>query len=620
MHEQLINDLRALINQTDKSLMTENGNKQATLASTQRDLMAGIVSKFMAKTEMIPEDIVEAVEEGIIKVHDLDYFANEITNCELVNLKDMFTNGTVINRKRIRTPKSLRTASTLATQISAQVASSTYGGQTLSLSHIAPFVRVSMFKELKKLRGQNERFNLNQTEEQMKAICKENLQEEIKDSVQTFNYQLVTISGTNGQSPFVSLAMYLDEEPEYKEEMAMLMEEFLKQRIAGMENEHGVVSTQTFPKLLFFLDEDNMYKSSPYYYLKQLAIQSTAKRLSPDFISVKKMKEVYGYAFPCMGCRSFLNIWLNLKGKAQFYGRGNLGVTTVNLVDIALTSKGDSDAFWNILNERLLLAKKACMIRYDKLKNTKASIAPILWQHGALARLNADDNIISELGNGKFSVSIGYSGLYETVKYMTGESLTSEKGFELAEKIMKYLKSTADNYKEETGLGFGIYGTPQEATAGWFTEKLVKKFGLIDDITDKGYITNSYHVSVREEIDAFSKLDIESKLQNYSTGGNISYVETHNMENNLEAIEQIVDHIYETNVYAEINTESDVCGTCGHTGVMNNNAKTLNWFCPQCGEDNQSKLSVVRRICGYLGESMFCDSRKKDILDRVKHI
>lgn len=616
----LDDNILGLVNYTNNDVITENSNKQAMLASTQRDLIAGEVSKHLSLTRKVPTHLVQAHNEGIIKMHDMDYFLNPITNCELVNLKDMLENGTVINKKMIRKPKSLRTASTVATQISAQVSSFTYGGQTMSLSHLAPYVRISKVKYLKELTEQNETLKLNMSDEQIETIAMSRLRDEIKDSVQTFNYQISTISGTNGQSPFISLCMYISEDKEYEEETAMLIEEFLKQRIEGMENEYGVKATQTFPKLLYFLDENNVHKDSKYYYLTQLAIKSTAKRMNPDYISVKKMKEVIGHVFPCMGCRSFLSPWTNENGEVQFYGRGNLGVTTLNLVDIALTSHGDINEFWTIFNNRLELVKESLLLRYEKLKGVKASVAPIMWCHGVISRLQPDDEILPVVSNGRFSLSLGYAGLYETVKCMTGESHTSEKGSVLAEQIMKHMKDTCDTWKKETGLGFGVYGTPQESTSGWFSNKLKSKFGEIKDVTDKGWITNSYHVDIREEIDAFSKLKLESKLQNYSTGGNISYVETYNMEKNLEALEQVVSFIYDNNIYAEINTESDVCGVCKYNGVMDNDPETLDWVCPNCGNRDQNKLSVVRRTCGYLGETTWCTSRKLDILNRVKHL
>ena len=414
--------------------------------------------------------------------------------------------------------------------------------------------------------------------------------------------------------------MYLDENPEYKKETAMLIEEFLKQRIEGMKNEYGIKTTQTFPKLLFFLDEDNISPDSEYYYLKKLAIEATAKRMNPDYISAKVMKKVHGYAFGCMGCRSFLSPWINENGEPQFYGRGNLGVTTLNLIHIALSSKGDMEEFWKIFENRMELAKESLMLRYEKLRGVKASVAPILWQHGVFARLNADDEIISQVEKGKFSISLGYSGIYETVKYMTGVSHTTEEGNKFAKEVLSYMNKKIEEWKEETGLGFGLYGTPQESTTGFFSDKLKSQFGEIPDITDKGYVTNSYHVDIRENINAFDKLRIESELQKLSLGGNVSYVEVDNMEHNLDALEQVVDYIYDNNIYAEINTESDVCGVCHYSGKMNNDSETLDWVCPQCGNKDQNKLSVVRRVCGYLGETHWSKGRKLDILNRVKHL
>lgn len=619
INSDLYKSILGLVDQTNIDVMTENANKQSQLASTQRDLIAGEVSKYIALNYMIPKHIRNAIDKGWIKMHDLDYFLQPITNCELVNLKDMLDNGTVINKKTIRKPKSLKTAVTLATQIAVQVSSSTYGGQTMSLSHLAPYVRISKEKYIKKYQDKNNIMGNKLTDEDIEFLATCDLKDEIKDSVQTFNYQLSTMNSTNGQSPFLSLCMYIDEDPEYAEETAMLIEEFLNQRIEGMENEFGIKATQTFPKLLYFLDENNIHKDSKYYYLTKLAIKATAKRMNPDYISVKRMKEDIGFAFPCMGCRSFLSPWKNEKGEYQFYGRGNLGVTTLNIPDIALSSKGDINEFWKIFDERLEIAKESLMLRYTKLKGVKASVAPIMWCHGAIARLNPDDEIISVVEKGRFTLSLGYSGVYEAVKYMTGESQTSEKGFEFAKQIMDKLNSTCQQWKEETGLGFGLYGSPQESTSGWFIDKLRKRFGIVEDITDKGWITNSYHIDIREEIDAFTKLSIEGELQKYSTGGNVSYVETYNMEKNLDALEQVIDHMYEHNIYAEINSESDSCGVCHYTGTMIAD-EDLNWVCPQCGNKDQSKLSVIRRTCGYLGETTWCTSRKLDILNRVKHL
>lgn len=614
---ELIDAVSGLLDFTNEEVLTENANKQSQLVSTQRDLMAGEVSKYISRTKLIPPHLMKAHDNGEIKIHDLDYYLNSAYNCELVNLDDMLQNGTVINKKMIEKPKSLRTAMTIVTQIAAQVASCTYGGQTVSLSHIAPFVRISQERITKKYKD----MNLPISDERLQELIDKELQDEIKDSVQTFNYQVSTLMTTNGQSPFISVCMYISEKPEYEKETVMLIEEFLRQRIAGMKNEYGVVATQTFPKLLYFLDENNAYPGSEYYWLTKLAAQSTALRMNPDVISVKKMKELHGYAFPPMGCRAFLSVFKDENNEPIFYGRGNLGVCSVNLPYAALESGGDLDKFWTLLGEKLELARQVCELRYEKLRGVKASIAPILWQHGAIARLNPDDDILKAIDERGFTVTIGYSGLYETVKYLTGQSHTTKEGFELAEKIMRVMRDTLGNFKiNQPHLRFALYGTPQESTTGWFSDKLKKRFGEIEDITDKGWITNSYHIDIREEIDAFEKLNIESKLQRYSTGGAVSYVETNPMADNVEAILKLYEHMYETIIYAEINFESDVCGVCKYSGVMDNDPETLDWVCPVCGNRDQTKLSVVRRTCGYLGETTWTKGRKLDILNRVKHL
>ena len=542
---ELIDAVSGLLDFTNEEVLTENANKQSQLVSTQRDLMAGEVSKYISRTKLIPPHLMKAHDNGEIKIHDLDYYLNSAYNCELVNLDDMLQNGTVINKKMIEKPKSLRTAMTIVTQIAAQVASCTYGGQTVSLSHIAPFVRISQERITKKYKE----MNLPISDERLQELIDKELQDEIKDSVQTFNYQVSTLMTTNGQSPFISVCMYISEKPEYEKETVMLIEEFLKQRIAGMKNEYGVVATQTFPKLLYFLDENNAYPGSEYYWLTKLAAQSTALRMNPDVISVKKMKELHGYAFPPMGCRAFLSVFKDENNEPIFYGRGNLGVCSVNLPYAALESGGDLDKFWTLLGEKLELARQVCELRYEKLRGVKASIAPILWQHGAIARLNPDDDILKAIDERGFTVTIGYSGLYETVKYLTGKSHTTKEGFELAEKIMRVMRDTLGNFKiNQPHLRFALYGTPQESTTGWFSDKLKKRFGEIEDITDKGWITNSYHIDIREEIDAFEKLNIESKLQRYSTGGAVSYVETNPMADNVEAILKLYEHMYETSI------------------------------------------------------------------------
>ena len=614
---ELIDAVCGLLDFTNQDVLTENANKQSQLVSTQRDLMAGEVSKYISKTKILPRHLVEAHDRGEIKIHDLDYYLNSTYNCELINLDDMLQNGTVINKKMIEKPKSLRTAMTIVTQIAAQVASSTYGGQTISLSHIAPFVRISEEKITKKYKA----MDLPITDERLQELINKELQDEVKDAVQTFNYQVSTLMTTNGQSPFISVCMYISEKPEYEKETVTLIEEFLKQRIAGLKNEYGVVATQTFPKLLYFLDENNTYPGSEYYWLTKLAAKSTALRMNPDVISVKKMKELHGYAFPPMGCRAFLSVFKDENDEPIFYGRGNLGVCSVNLPYAALESGGDVRKFFEIMDEKLELARQVCELRYEKLRGVKASIAPILWQHGAISRLGPDDDILKAIDERGFTVTIGYSGLYETVKYLTGESHTSEKGFELAEHIMRYLRDTLGNFKiNQPHLRFALYGTPQESTTGWFSEKLRARFGDIPDITDKGWITNSYHVDIREEIDAFEKLNIEGALQRYSTGGAVSYVETSPLYNNVGAVLKLYEHMYETIIYSEINFESDVCGVCKYSGVMENDPETLDWVCPVCGNRDQTKLSVVRRTCGYLGETTWTTGRKLDILNRIKHL
>jgi ribonucleoside-triphosphate reductase len=614
---ELVDAVSGLLDFTNQEVLTENANKQAQLVSTQRDLMAGEVSKYISKTKLIPQHLIKAHENGEIKIHDLDYYLNSTYNCELINLEDMLQNGTVINKKQIEKPKSLRTAMTIVTQIAAQVASCTYGGQTVTLSHIAPFVRISKEKITKKYKA----MGLPISKEHLDILIEKELQDEIKDSVQTFNYQVSTLMTTNGQSPFISVCMYISENPEYEKETVMLIEEFLNQRIAGMKNEYGVVATQTFPKLLYFLDENNTYPGSEYYWLTELAAKSTALRMNPDIVSVKKMKEIHGYAFPPMGCRAFLSVFKDKDNKPIFYGRGNLGVCSVNLPYAALESGGDVRKFFDILGQKLELARQVCELRYEKLRGVKASIAPILWQHGAIARLNPDDDILKAIDERGFTVTIGYSGLYETVKYLTGKSHTTKEGFELAEFIMRYLRDSLANFKiNQPHLRFALYGTPQESTTGWFSDKLKAKFGVIEDITDKGWITNSYHIDIREEIDAFEKLNIESKLQNFSTGGAVSYIETNPMHDNVAAVLKLYEHMYETIIYSEINFESDVCGVCKHTGIMDNDPETLDWVCPVCGNRDQTKLSVVRRTCGYLGETTWTTGRKLDIINRVKHL
>lgn len=610
----LIKNIEGLLDCSNEELIKENANKQSRIAATQRDLIAGEVSKHMADM-VIPRHLLEAHNLGLMKIHDKDYWMQPITNCELVDLDGMLQNGTVINKKKIRKPKSLRTAMTIATQIAAQVASNTYGGQTISIAHLAPFVRISEKKLRKKYKKYfDDDFIIDR-------LVNDSLREEIKDSVQTFNYQISTISCVNGQAPFISVELYINSKPGYEKETIMLIEEFLIQRIAGMENEHGVVTAQTFPKLLYFMDENNAYEGSEYFWLTELAARSLAYMMSPDIISVKKMKEVIGHAFPSMGCRAFLSPFKDKDGNYKFWGRGNLGVQTINLPYIALLSKENNTTFEEELDKVLELARQLCEIRYEKLRGVKAEVAPIMWMHGAISRLEAHEPILKAIDENGFTVTIGYSGLHETVKILGGGSLTSEFGFAMGEGIMKYLEDKLNEFKkEQPHLRFALYGTPQESTTGWFHDKIKARFGVVEGVSDKGWITNSYHVDIQEPIDAFTKLKLEGQLQAYSKGGAISYVEAHNMQKNIPAVIKIMQTIYEEVMYGEMNFELDTCGVCGFKGVMNNNPENLKWYCPQCGCTDQSKLSVIRRTCGYLGETEWADGRTLDILNRVKHI
>lgn len=614
-NDPLVESVLGLVNLTNEEVAGENANKDANLVSTQRDLIAGEVSKYIARNYMIPPHLTQLEDIGAIKIHDKDYYISPLHNCDLINLDDMLQNGTVINKRMIRKPKSLRTAMTITTQIAAQVSSSQYGGQTISISHLAPFVRITE----EAIRAEVKLDYPELDEERVEKIVERKLKKEIKDSVQLFNYQLVTISSTSGQSPFLSLALYISEKPGYERETAMLIEEFLKQRIEGMENEFGIKISQTFPKLLYFTDENNIHPTSEYYYLTQLAAESVAKRLSPDFISVKKMKELYGVAFPCMGCRSFLTPIKKEDGTYDLYGRGNIGVCTLNLPHVALSSKGDKDKFFKLLELRLSQCVEVGVLRYEKLKNFPAKVAPILWMHGGIARLKADEPIGKALKERNFTASIGYIGLHETVKYMTGHTLTEKEGIAFGLEIMKYLDDFKKRAVKETGILFGTYGTPSESTAGWFSKKLQEQFGDIEGITDKGYLINSYHIDIKEEVNAFDKLMIEQQFAQYSLGGTITYIEVANMVQNCEAVIQLIQFMYDNNIYAEINTESDMCSTCGFNGTMSID-DNLVWYCPQCGENNKDKISVVRRTCGYISDNNWGVSRTLDIINRVKHL
>ncbi len=620
-------------NTTDKSIKeliegeseywnSENSNKNAEVVTTQRDYLAGITSTDITRRFLLPEDIVEAHDAGIIHFHDADYFAqNALHNCELINLDDMLQNGTVINGVMIEKPHRFLTAMTIATQIILGVTSSTYGGATVSLTHLAPFVRSSYDRYYKKYKQRG------LSEKQCEEYAKQDIKKEIEDGVQTFNYQVNSMTNTNGQAPFLSVCMYLGETDEYKKELAMIIEEFLKQRIEGFKNEKGVYITPAFPKLLYILEEDNIRKGSKYWYLTELAAKCTAKRLVPDYISEKKMKEYKidkngnGNCYPCMGCRSFLTPYVDPEtNKPKYYGRFNQGVVTINLVDVALSSNQDEDKFWKIYEERLELCHKALRIRHERLSKVTSDVAPILWQHGALARLKKGESIDKLLHNGYSTISLGYAGLYECVKYMTGNSHTDGGvGEEFALKVMQKLNDKCKQWKEAEQIDYSVYGTPIESTTYKFAKCLKKRFGVVEGITDRNYITNSYHVPVFEDIDAFSKLKLESKFQKLSPGGAISYIETPNLQNNLEVVLQVIQFIYDNIMYAELNTKSDYCQKCGFDGeiLINDN---LEWYCPNCGNKDHNTLNVARRTCGYIGSQFWNKGRTQEIKERVLHI
>jgi len=611
----------------------ENSNKNATVVTTQRDYLAGITSTDITRRFLLPEDIVKAHDEGIIHFHDADYFAqNALHNCDLINLDDMLQNGTNINGVMIEKPHKFLTAMTIATQIITAVTSSQYGGATVTMTHLAPFVRDSYNIYLKKYKDRK------LSDEECEKFAKEDLAKEIKDGVQTFQYQINSMTTTNGQSPFLSVCLYLGETKEYKEELAMIIEEMLKQRIVGMKNERGVYITPAFPKLLYVLEEDNIKKGRKYFYLTELAAKCTAKRMVPDYISEKKMLELKinengeGDCYPCMGCRSFLTpdraISLGnmakaknyVEGKARYYGRFNQGVVTMNLVDVALSSKGDMDKFWSIYEERLELCHRALQLRHERLAKATSDVAPILWQHGALARLEKGESIHELLHHGYSTISLGYAGLYECVKYMTGNSHTDGgEGKEFALKVMQKLNDKCKEWKEAEDIDYSVYGTPIESTTYKFSKCLKDRFGIVEGITDRDYITNSYHVPVFEDIDAFSKLKLESEFQRLSPGGAISYVETPNLQGNIEAILQIIHFIYDNIMYAELNTKSDYCQKCGFDGeiLIDDN---LEWYCPNCGNRDHNTLNVARRTCGYIGSNFWNKGRTQEIKERVLHL
>lgn len=609
--------IMSLIKNSNKDVMEENSNKNAVVASTQRDLIAGEVSKDLTKRILLPEKISKAHEDGILHFHDADYFLQSIFNCCLINIKDMLDNGTVMNAKLIETPKSFQVACTVMTQIISAVASSQYGGQSVDIKHLGKYLRKSYnkYKEhyTKKYAGKV-------ADDIIEQFIRDRLEDELKSGVQTIQYQINTLMTTNGQSPFVTLFLNLDKDDEYIEENAMIIQEILRQRLEGIKNEKGVYVTPAFPKLIYVLDEHNCLKGGKYDYITKMAVQCSAKRLYPDYISAKKMRENYeGNVFSCMGCRSFLTPWQNEKGEYQFEGRFNQGVVSINLPQIGIIADGDEEIFWQLLEERLALCFEALMCRHNALEGTLSDVSPIHWQYGAIARLDKGEKIDKLLHGGYSTISLGYIGLYEVTKLMKGVSHTTPVGSEFALRLMKRLRNATDTWKEETGIGFGLYGTPAESLCYRFASIDKKKFGDIPDITDKGYYTNSYHVDVREKIDAFSKFTFESQFQVISSGGAISYVEIPNMRHNLKALEEIVKFIYDNIQYAEFNTKSDYCHVCGFDGeiIINDN---LEWECPQCGNKDHAKMNVTRRTCGYLGENFWNVGKTKEINSRVLHI
>ena len=636
---------RALVrksNSTDQQILTliecnneeikqENSNKNPVVNSVQRDYMAGEISKDLTKRFLLPPDIVRAHEEGIIHFHDADYFAQHMHNCCLVNLEDMLQNGTVISETMIEKPKSFSTACNIATQAIAQIASSQYGGQSITLSHLAPFVDVSRKKLRKIVEKEFIAAGLPLTDEKVDEITEMRVREEINRGVQMIQYQVITLMTTNGQAPFVTVFMYLDEVPEgrTRDDLALVIEEMLKQRILGVKNEKGVYVTPAFPKLIYVLEEDNMEPNSKYYHITELAARCTAKRMVPDYISEKMMKQLKvdkngeGHCYPCMGCRSFLTPYIDENGKPKYYGRFNQGVVTINLVDAACSSEGDMDKFWQILDERLELCRRALMCRHERLKGTLSDVAPILWQHGALSRLKKGETIDKLLYGGYSTISLGYAGLFECTKYMTGKSHTDPEATPFALKVMQKLNDACAKWRSETNIDFSLYGTPLESTTYKFAKCLQKRFGMIKGVTDKNYITNSYHVHVTEEIDAFSKLSFESQFQKLSPGGAVSYVEVPDMQKNIDAVLAVMRHIYDNIMYAELNTKSDYCQECGYDGemqIVSDEHGKLVWQCPNCGNTDESKMNVARRTCGYIGTQFWNQGRTQEIKERVLHL
>ena len=628
----------SLIECNNEEVKQENANKNPTINAVQRDYMAGEVSKDITSRILLPKEVVDAHEAGIIHFHDADYYAQHMHNCDLVNLEDMLQNGTVISGTLIEKPHSFSTACNIATQIIAQVASNQYGGQSISLTHLAPFVQVSREKIRKTVEREMAAFGVAPAEETISKVVEDRLREEVRRGVQTIQYQVVTLMTTNGQAPFITVFMYLNEakSEQEKKDLAMIIEETLRQRYEGVKNEKGVWITPAFPKLIYVLEEDNIHEDSPYYYLTKLAAKSTARRMVPDYISAKKMQELKGDVYTCMGCRSFLtpdrftdagigniaNAGNYEPGKHKYYGRFNQGVVTINLPDVALSSGGDMEKFWSIFDERLELCHRALLCRHERLKGTLSDVAPILWQYGACARLKKGETIDELLYHGYSTISLGYAGLYECVKYMTGKSHTDPEATPFALSVMQHMNDACKKWKEESDIDFSLYGTPLESTTYKFAKCLQRRFGVIEGITDKGYITNSYHVHVTEEINAFDKLKFEAQFQHLSPGGAISYVEVPDMQNNLEAVLQVMKFIYDNIIYAELNTKSDYCQVCGWDGeiqIVEENGKLI-WKCPKCGNTDQDKMNVARRTCGYIGTQFWNQGRTQEIRDRVLHL
>lgn len=612
--------IAGIVSGSNVDVIKENSNKNAFMASTQRDLIAGEYSKDFCERRLLPVNIVQAEKNGVLHFHDKDYFIQPIFNCCLVDLKNMLNEGTVINGKLIERPKSFHTACTVATQIVQQIANGQYGGQTITLSHLAPFVRISREKHEKSIKAEGALIGIKYSDEQISQLVEKRLNKEIKDGIQTIQYQINTFSTSNGQAPFLSIFMYISEDDDYEKETAQLIEEFLNLRYLGMKNEVGVYITPAFPKLIYVLDENNMDDDSEYRYLTDLAIKTVSKRMMPDFISAKKMKEIHnGQVYPPMGCRSFLSEFIDENGEYKWYGRFNQGVVTLNLAEVGISANKNIKAFWDILDQRLELCFQGLILRHEALCNVTSNISPIHWQYGGLARLDKGESIKKYLMGGYSTLSLGYIGLYECILALKDCSHTSAAGEKLAIEIMEKLRSACIGWKETTGIGFALYGTPSESTTYSFAKRLKKKYGVIAGITDKDYLTNSYHVSVKENINAFEKLKFESRFQDISSGGCVSYVEVPNLNNNLKVLDKLIRFMYENIQYAEINTKSDYCLECGFSGEILLDSK-YEWYCPECGNREEEKMNVCRRTCGYLGDNYWNKGRTQEIGDRVLHM